>query len=498
MERGAKLIAVLSFLFLIFIPVSGQPAPPEVEWSKHFGDISFERGRSVQQTSDCGYIIVGTADSRWGGDDIYLLKTDSKGKEQWNHYFGGRRSDAGYSVQQTKDGGYIIVGTTVLKESNDVYLIKANSDGFEEWTKFYKKDIAYEAGYSVQQTKDGGYIIVGEEYYSHFEEKPNANIFIIKTDSNGNEEWTRDISYGLFAFGRSVQQTTDGGYIIVGATVVSDSSTAMLLIKLNGNGTEQWRKILDTAHDDWGVSVQQTYDGGYIVAGSSDIYAYLVKTDKDGNEEWNKKIGEEGAAVSACSVQQTTDHGYILVGNRTRGEKADIYVVKTNPQGEQEWIMPFAVESEYAKGYSVKQTTDGGYILAGEAIFPSKSEDIYLIKLKQPGEARIQIIGPENDVAFPKGSTPSLVEFVWNSLGFEKFQIQFSADRTFPESQTLTAPDTKNPKLWMCKTSYQPNQTIADEISAMAGSYGIIYWRIRGSTAADKTGFSETRSFRIR
>jgi hypothetical protein len=272
----------------------------------------------------------------------------------------------------------------------------------------------------------------------------------------------------------------------------------MLLIKLNGSGTEQWRKIIDTAFYDWGLSVQQTYDGGYIIAGSSHVQAYLIKTDKGGDEEWSEKFGEEEAVVSGCSVQQTSDHGYILIGNRTRGEKVDIYVVKTNERGEQEWIMPFNVESEYAKGYSVQQTTDGGYILAGVATFPSKSEDIYLIKLKQPGAARIQIIGPENEVAFSKGPKSPPLQFVWNSIGFEKFQIHFSADRSFPEPRTLIAPDPKNPKLWMCKTSYQPDQAIADEISSMAGSYGIIYWRIQGSTATDKTGFSETRSFTIR
>jgi hypothetical protein len=498
MEREAKLIAVLSIFFLIFIPVSGQPAPPEIEWSKHFGGISFERGHSVQQTSDCGYIIVGTADSRWGGDDIYLLKTDLKGEEQWNKYFGGTRSEAGYSVQQTDDGGYILVGTTHFKGSGDIYLIKTNSDGKEEWYKIFQRESASESGYSVQQTKDGGYIVVGEAYYSHFEDKPNVNIYIIKTDRNGNEEWARDITHGLFAFGRSVQQTKDGGYIVVGATVVADSGVAMLLVKLNGSGTEQWRKIIDTAYYDWGRSVQQTYDGGYIIAGSSDVQAYLIKTDQDGDEEWSEKFGEEDAAVSGCSVQQTTDRGYILIGYRTRGEKADIYVVKTDERGEQEWIMPFDVGSEYAKGYSVQQTTDGGYILAGVATFPSKSEDIYLIKLKQPGAAGIQLVGPGNEVAFSKGPKPPPLEFVWNSIGYEKFQIQFSADRTFSERQTVTAPDPENPKLWMSKTSYQPDQAIAKEILSMAGSYGIIYWRILGSTAADETGFSETRSFRIR
>lgn len=383
MNRGTIATIILSIIFLIFLPVSGQPAPPEVEWSKHFGDISFERGHAVQQTDDEGYIIVGTADSRWGGADIYLLKIDPKGEEQWDIFFGGRRSDVGHAVQQTDDKGYIIVGTTNTKGSSDIYLIKTDSGGKEEWSNIFEQESAYESGYSVQQTKNGGYIIVGEEYYSHFESKPNANIYVIKTDRIGNREWTRKISGGLFAFGRSVQQTKDGGYIIGGGIVDSDSGTAILLIKLNGNGTEQWRKIIGTAHHDWGVSVQQTYDGGYIIAGSSHAQAYLVKTDKDGDEEWSEKFGEEDAAVSGCSVQQTSDRGYILVGHRTRGDKVDCYVVKTNSQGGQEWSETFEVESsEYAKCYSVQQTIDGGYILVGEATFPSKDKDIYLIKLK--------------------------------------------------------------------------------------------------------------------
>jgi hypothetical protein len=421
-----------------------------------------------------------------------------KGEEQWNKYFGSRRSDAGYALQQTDDGGYIILGSTHFKESSDIYLIKTNSDGTEEWYKFFGRESASESGYSVQQTKDGGYIIVGEVYYSHFEDKPNVNTYIIKTDRNGNEEWVREITHGLFSFGRSVQKTKDGGYIVAGSTVVADSGVAMLLIKLNGSGTEQWRNIIDTAFPDWGLSVQQTYDGGYIVAGSSHVQAYLVKTDKDGDEEWSKKFGEEDAVFSGRSVQQTSDRGYILVGHRRRGEKVDCFVVKTNPQGGEEWSETFEVENEYAKCYSVQQTIGGGYILAGVATFPSKSEDIYLIKLKQPGAASIQIIGPENELAFSKDPKSPPLQFLWKGIGFEKFQIQFSTDRTFSESQTVTAPVPHNPKLWMCKTSYQLEKVVVNEILSMAGSNSIIYWRILGSTAADETGFSETRSFRIR
>ncbi len=200
--------------------------PPEVEWSRTFGGVGSDHGYSVQQTKDGGYIISGMWDfhNLSNGDllnikgDVWLIKTDSRGEEEWNKTFGGASRDRseGSSVQQTKDGGYIINGPTRAYGAGkeDVWLIKTDSRGKEEWNKTFG-GAENEQSYSVQQTKDGGYIITG---YTQSYGAGKGDVWLIKTDSRGKEEWNETFGGGKPDLGVCVQQTKDGGYIITGLT----------------------------------------------------------------------------------------------------------------------------------------------------------------------------------------------------------------------------------------------------------------------------------------
>jgi len=287
---------------------------PQMEWSKTFGGTSDDYGNSVQQTSDGGYIIAGRTESfgagRW---DVYLIKTDEDGNEVWSKTFGGSDYEWGISVQQTSDGGYIITGYTDSfgAGEDDVYLIKTDKNGNEVWSKTFGGSDD-DVGGSVQQTSDGGYIIAGYTY--SFGAGP-SNIYLIKTDENGNEVWSKTFGGSGGDSGNSVQQTSDGGYFIAGVT-----SGGVYLIKIDENGNEVWSKTFGGTDDDVGGSVQQTTDGGYIIVGwtrsfgvgSDDVY--LIKTDSNGNEEWSETFG--GSGDDYCnSVQQTTDGGYIIAGD---------------------------------------------------------------------------------------------------------------------------------------------------------------------------------------
>jgi len=309
-------------------------------FAKTYGGTDDDYAYSVQQTSDGGYIVAGWTTS-FGADstDIFLIKTDANGNVQWAKTYGGTDDDMVYSVQQTSDGGYIVAGTTWSfgAGSADLFLIKTDANGNIIWAKTYGGTY-YEYASSVQQTSDGGYIVVGGT--SSFG-AGSPDIFLIKTDANGNIQWAKTYGGTDWEEVSSVQQTSDGGYIVAGLT---DSFGAgyydIFLIKTDANGNIQWAKTYGGTDYDWANSVQQTSDGGYIVAsftlsfigGWGDIF--LIKTDTNGNLQWAKTYGgtywEE-----AYSVQQTSDGGYIVAGE-TRSFGAgnrDIFLIKTDVNG---------------------------------------------------------------------------------------------------------------------------------------------------------------------
>ena len=384
-----KLYLLLPILFLIYWGCDEQKEEEKEEeiqqdmFVKTFGGDNYDFGYSVQQTTDGGYIITGTTLS-FGNDDgdVWLIKTDSYGNEDWNNTFSG----SGYSVQQTTDGGYIITGNN---GSGDVLLIKTDSQGNEEWNQTFGGSDDDE-GLSVQQTTDGGYIITG---YTESFGNGGRDVWLIKTDSQGQEEWNQTFGGSSGDFGRSVQQTTDGGYIITGYTFsFGGGEYDVWLIKTDSQGNEEWNKTFGGTDSDWGNSIQQTTDGGYIITGSTYSFGngstdiWLIKTDENGNEEWNKTFGGTSNDYGQ-SVQQTTDGGYIITGiteSFGNGEE-DVWLIKTDSNGQEEWNQTFG-GSDDDMGFSVQQTTDDGYIITGSTeSFGNGQSDVWLIKTDSEG-----------------------------------------------------------------------------------------------------------------
>ena len=303
--------------------------------------------------------------------------------------YGGGFGDWAHSIQRTMDDGFIIAGGTnsfTLSWYHDLYLIKIDSDGNLVWSKSYGGDDGNETGYSVLHTNDGGFIVVGET--SNFGQG-GADIYLIRTNSTGDTLWTRTFGGTHNDSGKSIQQTSDGGFILTGHTGggVAGTDYDVYLIKLDADGSIIWTKTYGGTGDDYGESVQQTIDGGYIIAGYGTSYGagnwdfYLIKTDDDGNITWSKTYGGPNADYG-YKVQQTSDQGYIITGT-TGGFSAnnwDVYLIKTDTDGNVSWSKTYGGPHPDG-GNSVQQTIDGGFVIAGETW-----GNVFLIKTTSFGD----------------------------------------------------------------------------------------------------------------
>ena len=387
------------YIILLVLPLIGFGQG----WETTFGGDGGDGGYSVQQTNDGGYIITGSTESFGNGSrDVYLIKTDENGNEQWYQTFGGTETDVGHSVQQTNDGGYIITGSTESfgNGGEDIYLIKTDENGNEQWSQIFG-DTNRDFGNSVQQTTDGGYIITGgTKSFGN----GSMDVYLIKTDENGNEQWYQTFGGTETDVGHSVQQTNDGGYIIVGGrennNFVNDfwNDVDVYLIKTDENGNELWSQIFGGTNRDFGNSVQQTTDGGYIIIGQTESFGggigdwkgYLIKTNENGMEQWFQTYGYSYESKEIYFGQQTSDGGFIMTGFQGLGMV--VCLIKTDENGNEQWSQTFGVtsfsslENNQDWGSSVQQTNDGGYIITGSTkSFGNGSTDVYLIKTDSEG-----------------------------------------------------------------------------------------------------------------
>ncbi|KAF5427108.1 hypothetical protein C5S39_14005 [Candidatus Methanophagaceae archaeon] len=363
---------------------------PEEAWSKTFSGSGEDAAWSVQQTSDEGYIIAGITKYSKFKSNVWVVKTKSNGDKQWDQEFGGSKHDSASSVQQTSDG-YIIAGTTFSfgADWRDVWLIKINSNGKEQWDKTFGGSSG-DWAYSVQQTTDNGFIVAGG---THSYGAGWADVWLVKTDSNGYKMWDKTFGGTDTEEAYVVQQTSDEGYILAGRTTSYGAGSGdAWLLKTDSHGNEEWNKTFGGVHDDWARALNSTLDGGYILAGTTTSYgagswdAWLVKTDSNGDEEWSVTFGNTNVD-EGYSVQQTKDGGYILAGcTGSYGAGSwDAWLVKTNSDGDEQWNKTFGGTGPDG-AYSVQQTSDSGYILAGDTgSFGAGSHDFWLIKVRAEG-----------------------------------------------------------------------------------------------------------------
>lgn len=287
-----KLKTKVLILFALFLTLTSLVRTSFAStWEKSFGGTEGDWGLDVGPTSDGGYIMVGESYSYGLGGDVLLVKTDAAGNKIWRKNFGGNNVDQGYSVQQTIDGGYIIVGRTKSYGNGgyDVYLIKTYENGDLNWSKTFGGSYA-DGAFSVRQTSDLGFIIAG---YTQTESSGTSRAYLIKTDSNGNYLWSQIFGGSYSTQFKCVRESLDGGYIVSGS--ISINQGEIYLVKTFSDGDIDWIKTFGQTPFSVGSGhVEQTSDGGYILSGSIGLPNqdkfdyYLLKTDGSGNKAWDK------------------------------------------------------------------------------------------------------------------------------------------------------------------------------------------------------------------
>ncbi|HPE51688.1 MAG TPA: hypothetical protein PLS83_09360, partial [Methanothrix soehngenii] len=287
--------------------------------------------------------------------------------EEWNRTYGGRYGDGAWSVQETNDGGYILVGHTATRgEGSDLWLVRVDPDGNPLWSRIMGGS-GEDVGYFVRETADSGYIIAGSTNSFGLGEE---RLWLIRMDGNGSLLW--DKTFGGFVHssgdgGWSVDETDDGGYIATGYTQSKSIGRKDLwLIRTDSNGNLLWDRCYGGADEDVGLSVLQSQDGGFIVAGRTaslgkrgdDIW--LLKTDDQGVMSWNVSYGGDKDDV-AFQVAELAN-GYALVGRSESGlEEEKIILIRLDQLGRKIWERSYLGSS----GTSLQQTIDGGFVIGG-------------------------------------------------------------------------------------------------------------------------------------
>lgn len=391
-------------MLIILIASDLLASSPDTLWTKTYGGTGEDYGFSVQQTLDDGYVLAGRTTSSGAGDaDMWLIKTNKNGSVQWTKTFGGTDYEVAWSVEQTKDTGYIIVGSTYSygNGQSDIWLVKTDTSGNLKWSKTFG-DTSFDFGYAVQQTNDDGYVIAGITYASAVS---MPDIWIIKTDQSGNVSW--DTVWGDFNYDEqvsSIRQTSDNGYIISGVVYLGGFAEALML-KLSAGGSQEWFKLFGGYDDEFGYSAEQTYDGGYILSGTTASIGagatdgWLVKTDANGNMQWNKTFG--GTSWDGFDgVAQTYDSGYVMAGRTYSygAGNADAWLVKTDVNGNMQWNKTFG-GANFDYGWSVVQTSDSLYaMLGGTSSSGAGGMDFKLVKMGKYKWTILAYLNGDNDL----------------------------------------------------------------------------------------------------
>jgi hypothetical protein len=384
--RRKMLLLGMAVFVLLSSGLVGSAKADTTIWTQVYGGTQWDCANSAVETSDGGYAIAGYTRSFGAGSaDFWLIKTDEYGNMEWNRTYGGTDWDRAYSLAETSDGGYAMAGRTDSfgAGNSDFWLIKTNEEGNVEWTKTYGGN-GWDYAYSLVETSDGGYAIAGST--SSFGDG-GYDFWLIKTDEDGNMEWSQTYDGGAtYELAYSVVVTSDGGYALAGYTNSSEGGSGdFWLVKTDEDGNAEWNQTYDLKWPHDAASLIVTSEEGYTLAGGtgpfSGINFCLIGTDAFGNIEWNQTYA--GIDLDTpTSLFKSSDGGYLLTGstNSSGAGGDDFWLMKTDALGNMKWKKTIG-GAAWDIAHSLIETSDGKYVLACETFsFGAGSADVWLVK----------------------------------------------------------------------------------------------------------------------
>jgi len=356
----------------------GEPPAATVQWQTQAGGPSYEEARSMVAAPDGGYVAAGWTNSAGAGDeDAFVVKVDEQGDVVWTRTFGGAELDRAYSIHTVSTGGYIVAGRTRSDEFTHryeaAYMVRISAEGDLLWEKAFGLRRANGARH-VEHTQDGGFIISG--WTSNQRHSNQARVYLVKTDADGEIEWQKQFQKKSRRQAQEIQQTSDGGYVLAGLSRPRrDLPLSGYMMKLDASGNTQWQRVIGTR---WGwdelYTVEETPAGDFLFGGGTKRWMYgqarmrtwLIKTDADGKILWNRWYG--GGFGYSWGSTLTADGNIALAGRTSNSQNVALLVADAD-DGDMQWGMKFGSlddGQQYSDGgRPVVATSDGGLVLNG-------------------------------------------------------------------------------------------------------------------------------------
>ncbi|MDQ7817989.1 MAG: T9SS type A sorting domain-containing protein [Melioribacteraceae bacterium] len=314
----------------------------EIQWTHSFGDEDLGEGiGQLKQNPDGSFLLFGEKQTYKGGlNDLYFAKLNPDKSIAWQNIFGGSDAENSGSFVQTSDGGFLLAGTTrSFTTSTQVYLIKVDQNGKKIWEKNFG-GTGGDAGKKIIPTKDGNYMILGT---TSSKGSGDFDVYLMKVNGNGDIIWDKTHGGSMWDEGTDIAELSDGSFIISGYSLSYSIAGGhdWLLLKVNESGDFVWRKVFGSQYQDYAARVAVANDG-FVIAGTKDLEILprtindmlVIKTDFSGNEIWRSQFGgAESEGVGGLIVN--SDGHYVIAGSTgSYSARGDAYLLNINTLGQ--------------------------------------------------------------------------------------------------------------------------------------------------------------------